>query len=571
MLGFLRNLSVSMSIMVMSAVLMIVSLAIVCLLTLSTITSQVRDTAQQSQDRALRVAASIFSMSEDGVTVQRAADGNVQKVIAENIPEFTSHDMIDRIGGDTGETATVFVWDPETKDFWRRTTNIIKADGKRAGGTPLGQNGAVYPVVTKGQTYRGEATILGKDYYTVYQPITDSKGNIAGILYVGVEKSKINAVVSNTMWQFIIAAIPVVLLAMGIMVPLVRRLMKPVREISTVTDRISQNDLDISVPYTDRQDEIGILARSVSALKASAIERAELVERQKEAEAALKQRTSHREQLVEAFRRSVQSLLEDVRVTATGLDDTASMLNKAAETGAQQADRTTSATGEASQSVQSVASAAEELTSSISEIERQVSQSTEVANRAAEKSHLTNEKMEGLARSASRIGEVVTLIQDIAEQTNLLALNATIEAARAGEAGKGFAVVASEVKELASQTARATSEISDQISAIQFASEESVAAIAEIMSTISEVNANTISISGSVREQSAATTEISQSIQLAANGTARVTETIEELSDTVRNTSRSADAVTGSAGSLKQRTEALASEIDSFLRNVTAA
>ena len=85
--------------------------------------------------------------------------------------------------------------------------------------------------------------------------------------------------------------------------------------------------------------------------------------------------------------------------------------------------------------------------------------------------------VEGLAAGTHKIGEVVTLIQNIASQTNLLALNATIEAARAGEHGKGFAVVASEVKALANQTAKATEEISAQIQDIQNATGEAVNAI----------------------------------------------------------------------------------------------
>ncbi len=87
-----------------------------------------------------------------------------------------------------------------------------------------------------------------------------------------------------------------------------------------------------------------------------------------------------------------------------------------------------------------------------------------------------------------KIGEVVTLIQNIASQTNLLALNATIEAARAGEHGRGFAVVASEVKALANQTAKATEEISAQIQDIQTATGEAVSAIQAIGGTIAEID-----------------------------------------------------------------------------------
>ena len=98
---------------------------------------------------------------------------------------------------------------------------------------------------------------------------------------------------------------------------------------------------------------------------------------------------------------------------------------------------------------------------------------------AVSRADQTDERIGQLSRAAQQIGEVVKLITAIAEQTNLLALNATIEAARAGEAGRGFAVVASEVKSLASQTAKATDEISCHISGIQSATQDSVNAIKE--------------------------------------------------------------------------------------------
>src|SRR5205807_3727615 len=131
----------------------------------------------------------------------------------------------------------------------------------------------------------------------------------------------------------------------------------------------------------------------------------------------------------------------------------------------------------ASANVQSVASATEEMTSSVNEISRQVQESSRIASEAVKQAQQTDGRINALSQAAGRIGDVVKLITAIAEQTNLLALNATIEAARAGEAGRGFAVVASEVKALASQTAKATEEISTQIGAMQSATNESVGAI----------------------------------------------------------------------------------------------
>jgi len=138
--------------------------------------------------------------------------------------------------------------------------------------------------------------------------------------------------------------------------------------------------------------------------------------------------------------------------------------------------------------VQTVSASAEELGASINEISRQVAQSAEITAKAVRDAERTDEIVRALSEGSQKIGDVVSLINDIAGQTNLLALNATIEAARAGDAGKGFAVVASEVKNLAGQTAKATEEISQQIGQIQSSTREAVAAIQGIVGTIGEVS-----------------------------------------------------------------------------------
>src|SRR4029079_372764 len=140
-------------------------------------------------------------------------------------------------------------------------------------------------------------------------------------------------------------------------------------------------------------------------------------------------------------------------------------------------------------------------------------QSTMVSRNAVDEAERTMTAMRSLADAAARIDEIVDVIQWIAAQTNLLALNATIEAARAGDAGKGFSVVASEVKNLANQTAKATEEIGGQISGIQRATKSSVEAIERIFKTIENVNQISTTIASAVEEQGAATQEIARNVE----------------------------------------------------------
>jgi methyl-accepting chemotaxis protein len=197
---------------VMTVTILLIALAVVELAVSANISSRIQAQAIDSQNASLRTAATIVSRDLPGTTVTWAEDGNVKRIEMETIPTgFESHEMIDTIGRMTGQTATIFAWDGETKDFWRKTTNIIKPDGNRAVGTPLGQKGAVYPVLTQGKTFRGEAVILGTPYYTIYEPIYSPAGETIGILYAGVRSAEIDAIASQLAWTIGIAAILVLL------------------------------------------------------------------------------------------------------------------------------------------------------------------------------------------------------------------------------------------------------------------------------------------------------------------------------------------------------------------------
>jgi len=274
--------------------------------------------------------------------------------------------------------------------------------------------------------------------------------------------------------------------------------------------------------------------------------------------------------LSDEFEASVGRMVEAVSTQAQGMRQRAEQVSGVAGQAGTRSVAAAERAQQAMQNVQTVASATEELSASIGEIAQQVGQSSRIAGEAAERARGTDGTVQALAEAAQKIGDVVDLIQDIAEQTNLLALNATIEAARAGEAGKGFAVVASEVKNLANQTSQATGEIAQQIGAIQSASRDTVEAIAAIRRTIEEINEVATAISAAVEEQSAAVGEISRNTAAAADGTTQVSGEIEQVRLASGQTVEVAGENGTAAGELQGLVGRLGGEVEGFLRRVRA-
>ena len=347
---------------------------------------------------------------------------------------------------------------------------------------------------------------------------------------------------------------------------------RPVRAMTVSMRRLSAHDVAVDVPARGRRDEIGQMAGAVEVFRNNMIETERLRAEQEHLEIeAAAVRKAALTQMADGFENRVGAMVGMISAGSTELEATARSMSATAGRTSQQAATVAAAAAEASAGVQAVAAAAEELTASIGEISRQVAQSAQMTGRAVSDTQRTDAIVRALAEGAKKIGDVVSLITNIAGQTNLLALNATIEAARAGDAGKGFAVVASEVKSLATQTGRATEEIGAQISHIQKATREAVEAIGGITGTIEEVSAIATTIASAVEQQGAATQEIARNVQQAARATQDVTVTIGGVSQAANDTGGAAGEVLNAAGDLSRQAERMSAEVVSFVAGVRAA
>lgn len=345
----------------------------------------------------------------------------------------------------------------------------------------------------------------------------------------------------------------------------------PINNMTGTMKSLANSDTTIEIPGMGRGDEIGDMAGAVEIFKENMIKADELsaAQRQETEFKEFRQRTM--EGLMSEFEQSVTGVLGEVTSASDSMKVGAEGMVRAADETLQQSATVATTAEQTSGNVQTAATAAEELSSSIEEISRQVSHSSQIASEAVSKVEQTSGKINDLVVAAQKIGDMVALITDIADQTNLLALNATIEAARAGDAGKGFSVVASEVKNLANQTAKATEEISIHITGIQQSSQESVTAMDGIGSTIGNINEVASAITAAVEEQGAATQEIARNVEQAARGTTEVTSSMSTVNTAANDTSTAANSVLTSADDLSNHSSSLRGHVEQFLTDIKGA
>lgn len=348
-----------------------------------------------------------------------------------------------------------------------------------------------------------------------------------------------------------------------------KQIINPINNLIAHINEIANGKTDDVIPYTDKTNEIGTMAKSIEIFQKSAIELKNITEKQIQdaqeqknlIQNAILDFSNKLDQEIQNVISQLKSETNLMQGNVKTLSDTFGDLSIQTQHAFESTERTT-------HNLHSISQASAELVLSIQEISQRVTQAADVTRVASQNVTETNNIFTNLSKSAEHIGNIINLISNIADQTNLLALNATIESARAGEAGKGFAVVAAEVKNLANQTSQATEDISKQIQEVQNFVVESAKSLEEIVKIIGELEHVASNIAAAVEEQEASTNEIRRNTSVTEEDATNLNELVKKVSNEMGKSNTISQNVFEQTNSLVTNIEKMQGRVKTLLKNI---
>lgn len=356
------------------------------------------------------------------------------------------------------------------------------------------------------------------------------------------------------------------------------KVLVPIYRITKAMKRVSEGDLERQIPYMDAENEIGTMAVALDGFRETIRERNHLEELEKQREIeARKERTRQREErhnqilaLAKRFEDSVGKVSTTIMTASHKLEARARDMFEHVQQSKNESGSIVTASVQSSSNINAVAAAVEQFAATVEEINLEIGEASDIAGKASEQVDRAFDMIRSLDTMTEAVSAILDLIRNITNQTNLLSLNANIEAANAGDAGKGFEIVAREIQGLAKETAASTDKISEQIEEIQNATREVVQVMDFMHQTIERLNRTTFSVSSAVEEQSATTREISQNLNEAAGGNVQVSSSVETVDKSLQETFEAINDMLSSSKEYGKLADELNQEVTEFLTFVKA-